>query len=220
MEWLVHHGKQGFVFGDSSLNSDHTKLMILCEELIKRELQCRFSGQYHVSKYDTLEDFLTIRKAGGGNLTFGIDGWCDNVLKLQNKGYTMQMVEKTLKSCHDAGLATSVNMVIGVPGETEEDIDESIENICRLGKYINNFQNLNILILGAGSVHYLDPARFGIEFRQEGLYPSAVIPDDMWFSSNPYIDAEIRQNRRQRIAKAIINAGINLTDYARWQAKV
>lgn len=218
MEWLVKQGKQGFVFGDSSLNSDHEKLMILCEELIKRQLQCRFSGQYHINKHSTLGDFHILKKAGCGNLTFGIDGWNGHTLKLQNKGYTMAMVEETLKDCHQAGITTSVNMVIGVPGETENDIDECIENIRHLGKYITNFQNLNNLILAAGSVYYLEPERFGIEFRQEGLYPSAVIPDNMWFSSG--IDAEIRQNRRQRIAKAIIGAGINLTDYAKWQAKI
>ncbi len=222
MEWLVSQGKQGIFFGDASLNSDHDRFVVLCKEIIKRQLPCRFNGQYHISKHNG--DFNLIQEAGCANLTFGIDGWNNNVLKLINKGYTMAMVEETLKSCHQAGISTSVNMVIGTPGETEDDIDECIENIVRLKDYITNFQNLNVLLLGAGSIYYLEPERFGIEFKQgksEAYRKSPhIVPEELWSSRPPYIDAEVRQARRLRIADAIIGAGINLTDYARWQAKI
>jgi len=224
IEWLINHGKQQFVFGDSSLNSDHDVLMTLCNEMIERKLNCWFRGQYHVDKHSSVETFLRLGEAGCGSLAFGIDGWTDRVLKLQNKGYTMAMAEEVLKNCISAGIPTSVNMIIGVPGETEDDISESIENIIRLKNYISAFQNMNNLILSAGSNYYLNPEKYNIAFNgdKDKLYKESpvAIPEESWYSYDPFIDNGVREARRRRIANALVNAGVNLTDYARWQAKV
>ena len=224
MAWLIEHDKNIFVFGDSSLASNHEILMALCHEIIERGLSCWFNGQYHANKNSNGETFTLLKKAGCGNLTFGVDGWNDHTLRLQRKSSNMEMVETNLRACRMAGINTSVNMVIGVPGETEDDIDEAIDNIIRLKDYITNFQNLNCLILSAGSDYYLEPEKYDIEFRRDKaeLYQEhpASIPTEDWYSEGPYIDGKIRESRRKRIAKAIIEAGINLTGYARWQAEI
>ncbi len=233
IEWHVIHGYTNFLFGDSCLNSDLWTLTSFCQELIKQRdhllevgaylYGVAFSGQFHVSKHGTRELFTLMRSAGCQSLTFGVDGWTDKLARLQNKGYTFSMVEENLRNCHEVGIATNVNMVIGVPGETEADVDEAIENIIRCKPYITLFQNFNTLILGYGSDYYQWPGKYGIKFTESAIelyrrHPTAI-PVDSWFSTAPYIDGEVRKARLQRIYSRLSEAGIPIGDYAKWQVK-
>ena len=64
-------------------------------------------------------------------MRFGVDAFSKNTLKLQQKGYTVEMIDQNLKDCHEAGISTEVNWVIGIPGETDEDVEEGINLILR-----------------------------------------------------------------------------------------
>lgn len=223
VEWFYLHGYSNFLFGDSCLNSDLDTLATFCQELIKlkRYMNINFSGQFHVSKDGTKELFTLLKEAGCGRLAFGVDGWTDRLAKLQNKGYTFKMVEENLRNCHEAGIAVAVNMVIGIPGETEVDIDEAIENIIKCKPYISIFQNFNTLILACGSDYYQEPEKYGICFRENKTelyqkHPSAI-PIESWYSDQPNIDDKVRSARLERIYKKLNEAGIPMNDYAQWQ---
>ncbi|MBI4267771.1 MAG: radical SAM protein, partial [Chloroflexi bacterium] len=185
MEWFNRQGRTDFLFNESDMNGDPDALLEICDEILKRRLKIGFSGELRVDKRGTPEFFQRLREAGCQQLAFGVDGWTDHTLRLENKGYTMDMVEENLRNCHNAGIFVRVNMVIGVPGETEEDVTESIHNILALKDYIDCFQNLNILILGAGNAYYLNPEQFGIHFRgdKQELYRKhpSFIPPELWY---------------------------------------
>ncbi|MFC2040931.1 radical SAM protein, partial [Chloroflexota bacterium] len=157
------------------------------------------------------------------SLVFGVDGWTDHTLRLENKGYTMSMVEENLRSCHQAGIVVAVNMVIGIPGETEEDVTETINNIIRCKRYIDYLQNINTLILAAGSEYYRNPEGYNIHLRgdRREIYEKHpyFIPPDLWYSDDPYIDQQVRVNRSRRIYETLAAAGVNITDYAKWEVE-
>ncbi len=221
MEWFNGHGFRQFRFNESDMNGDPDALLEICDEILKRQLKITFSGGLRVDKRGTPEFFKRLHEAGCKQLVFGVDGWSDHTLRLQNKGYTMRMAEENLRNCHEAGISVNVNMVIGVPGETEDDVTESIDNIVRYKGYIDCFQNLNILILGAGSEYYLNPEQFNICFRGEKRelyekYPH-FIPPELWYSVNPYIDLKVRVERIKRVYYALRAGGVNVGAYAEWE---
>jgi hypothetical protein len=151
-------------------------------------------------------------------LRFGVDAFSENALKLQKKGYTTQMISQNLKDCWEAGIYTEVNWVIGVPGETEADVDEGIELILENRDYIGRLANINPLILVNGSVYWLDPAAHNIEFRvpYEQLLAEnpRVVPADKWYSTDPYIDADTRKQRFEKIVLALHEAGFPVGAWA------
>jgi radical SAM superfamily enzyme YgiQ (UPF0313 family) len=223
VEWLTKQGCRVFHFNESDMNGDPDALLAICDDILRRRLKIGFGGELRIHKRSTQEFFKRLRAAGCGSLVFGVDGWTDRLLRFQRKGYTMSMVEENLRNCHEAGIAINVNMVIGVPGETEEDVTEAIDNILKCKQYIDCFQNLNILILGAGSEYYKNPELYDIHFRGEKQelyekYPS-FIPPELWYSDNPYIDLEVRVNRLKRIHAALKNGGVNVGKYAEWQVE-
>ena len=221
IQWHAQRGFDVFHFNESDVNGDPSHLLDICREIIRRGLKVKLYGQMRIDPRNDLEFFHTIKQAGFTVLRFGVDGWCDHVLRLQRKGYTMRTVEQNLRDCNHAGLLAAVNMVIGVPGETDEDVEECIRNITRLRHLLDSISTINMLILAAGSRYYQNPDLHKIRFRGEKDqvyrdHPTHV-PDQLWYSEDPYIDHEVRWARYTHILRTLYDNGAPLGEYAKWE---
>jgi radical SAM superfamily enzyme YgiQ (UPF0313 family) len=218
LEWLVDQGCTLFMFNESDLNGMPEKLLEICDEIIRRDLKVRLTGQLRIHKSNDKAFFQKLRQAGFVALRFGVDAFSENTLRLQKKGYTPRMVSQNLKDCWEAGIFTEVNWVIGVPGETDADCDEGVGLILENQAYIGRLANINPLILVTGSVYWIDPDSHGIKFREpfEQLrqkYPRAL-PADVWHSVDPFIDAQVRKARFERIVLSLHDAGFPVGPWA------
>lgn len=220
IEWLAGQGGDLFHFNESDLNGDHDTLLAICEEIIRRGLTIRLVGQLRIDKKNTRQFFQKLARAGFCSLRFGVDGWSRNTLRLQKKGYTMEMVHQNLRDCYLAGISIDVNIVLGIPGETDSDVEEMIENLLANRQFIHSIAGLNTLILSAGSQYYQDPEAFDIRFRgdRDRIYADhpTAIPYDLWYSEGPYIDQPVRVQRMQRIITSLHEHGFNVGQYAQY----
>jgi radical SAM superfamily enzyme YgiQ (UPF0313 family) len=218
VEWLANQGCRLLMYNESDLNGQPERLLEICDEVIRRNLNVRFTGQLRVHKACDRAYFDKLRASGVVSLRFGIDAFSENTLRLQKKGYTKEMVTNVLKACWEAGIYTEVNWVIGVPGETEADVDEGIEFIIENQQYIGRLANINPLILANGSVYWIDPEAHKIKFRAptEQLFQlySRAIPAHLWYSEAPYIDATVRKERFERIVCALHEKGFPVGAWA------
>ncbi len=218
IEYFAKKGYHSFHFNESDVNGDPEALYDLCTEIIKRKLKVDFVAQLRIDKRNSLEYFRHLAKAGFAHLRFGVDGWTDKLTRLQGKGYNMELVFQNLRDCHAAGITTTVNIVIGVPGETEDDVDETIQNITRCNNYIDEVISFNTLILTYGSEYYWNPEKYKIRFwgDKKEIYSKHVhyIPTELWYSEDPYIDQEVRMQRLDRIATGLYKNGVNIGSFA------
>ncbi|WP_119421653.1 B12-binding domain-containing radical SAM protein [Desertibaculum subflavum] len=214
LEWLVEQGCTLFMFNESDLNGMPDKLLEICDEIIRRDIKVRLSGQLRIQKTSDRAFFDKLHAAGFVALRFGVDAFSENTLRLQKKGYTVDMVRQNLRDCWEAGIYTEVNWVIGVPGETDADCDEGVDLILENRRYIGRVANINPLILVNGSVYWIDPERYGIRFRtsKEQLYAEnqRYVPADAWYSVEPYIDAQVRKERFERIVTKLYDSGFKM----------
>ena len=220
LEWLVNQGCHLFMFNESDLGGMPERVEEICDEIIRRGLhrKVKLTGQLRVNKRQNRAFFTKLREANFVALRFGIDAFSENTLRLQKKGYTVEMICQNLKDCWEVGIFTEINWVIGVPGETEKDVEEGIELILKNSKYIGRLANINPLILVNGSVYWIDPAAHNIVFNEPkeqiyAKYPRAL-PADQWHSTEPYIDAQIRKERFERIVIALYDSGFNVGAWA------
>jgi len=218
LEWLVDQGCHLFMFNESDLNGDPDKLLAICDEIIRRDLHIKLTGQLRIHKKSDRAFFDKLRAAGFVALRFGVDAFSDNTLRLQKKGYTKDIVRRNLKDCWEAGIYTEVNWVIGVPGETFADVQEGIELILENRPYIGRLANINPLILVNGGVYWIDPDAHNIVFRRpkEELYASfpRALPADLWYSTHPYIDATVRRQYFEHIVLSLYDAGFPVGAWA------
>ena len=218
VEWLMEQGCHLFMFNESDLNGMPEKLLEICDEIIRRKLPIKLAGQLRIHKKNDRAFFDKLKAAGFVALRFGVDAFSERTLRLQMKGYTTEMVSQNLKDCWEAGIYTEVNWVIGVPGETEEDIDEGVKLILKNKEYIGRLANINTLTLANGSVYWLDPDSHNIKFRgdRDEIYASnaRAIPEDLWYSEGPYIDGPVRRARFRKIILALRDGGFNIGAWA------
>lgn len=220
LEWLVNQGCHLFMFNESDLNGMPERVMEICDEIIRRGLhkKVKLTGQLRIHKKSNRQFFEKLRAANFVALRFGVDAFSENTLRLQKKGYTVDMVSQNLKDCWEVGIYTEVNWVIGIPGETDQDVEEGIELILKNRNYIGRLANINPLILLNGGVYWLDPDAHNIVFREPkdqlyAKYPRAL-PANTWYSTEPYIDAQVRKERFERIVIALHDAGFAVGAWA------
>lgn len=218
IEFMVSRGCNIFHFNESDVNGDPQNLYNICAEIIRRRLKVRLAGQLRIDKQNTREYFGHLATAGFVHLRFGVDGWSENTIRLQGKGYNMKLVFQNLRDCYKAGIYTTVNTVIGVPGETEEDVNEMIENMVKCKDYIDLIESFNTLILTAGSEYHKNSDRYKIRFRgnRDEICRNnpQYIPSDLWYSEDPYIDQDIRIRRMNKICTELYRRGIKIGPFA------
>ena len=218
LQWLKEQGCDLFMWNESDLNGRPEILLQICDEIIRRDLNVKLVGQLRVHKKCDDNFYKKLRKAGFVSLRFGVDAWSRNTLRLQMKGYTLKHVTQNLKASFEAGIHTEVNTVVGVPGETEQDIQESIDFLIENKAYISRIANINPLIFAIGSVYWENPEKHNIQFREdrETLYRdyATTIPSNLWYSTEPYIDEHIRKERFEKVVRALYENGIGVGPYA------
>lgn len=220
LEWLVEQGSFLFMFNESDLNGMPERVLEICDEIIRRGLnhKIKLTGQLRIHRKSDRAFFNKLKEAGFVALRFGVDSFSSNGLRMQQKGYTKAIVSQNLKDCSDAGIYIEVNWVIGVPGETENDIDEGIDFILENKNYIGRLANLNPLIMVNGSVYWMDPEQFKIKFKSDkselyNKYPRAI-PASEWWSEEPFIDAATRQKWFHKVVTKLYEEGFPIGDWA------
>ncbi|WP_161539734.1 B12-binding domain-containing radical SAM protein [Paramagnetospirillum kuznetsovii] len=218
LEWLSDHGCKLFMFNESDLNGQPDRLVEICDEIIRRGIKVALTGQLRIHVKGDRPFFDKLAQAGFVALRFGVDAFNDNTLRLQAKGYTMKIVEQNLRACHEAGISTAVNWVIGVPGETDADVEESIANVIRLKDHIDKVENINQLRIKVGSIYWVSPEKYNIRFRrpQQELFEQYLIniPSEEWWSEQPYIDQHVRLERYERTIVGLRDGDVHFGDFA------
>lgn len=117
---------QLFLFGDSLLNPIINELS---EELIKSDLFVYWDGYLRASSNVTEDNAYLWRRGGFYRARLGIESGSQNVLNLMNKNLTIEQIKNSIKNLANAGIKTTTYWVIGYPGETEEDFEETLSLI-------------------------------------------------------------------------------------------
>ncbi len=167
---LVHHiksGKKEFIVYDSMINGDLIKLEKLLDLIIKNNLNIKWRA--NVVAWNNLNKrlFEKLKKAGCYELLFGIESGSDKILKSMRKGYNSEQASKILKVCHDSGIKTTVNFIVGFPGETEKDHQQTIKFIKKNKDYIDKVGGVATLQIVEGTYLARNRTKYKLDKRGE-----------------------------------------------------
>ena len=107
------------------------------------------------SKVSTLnEDILkTMSRAGCVQIDFGVERGSDEALNLVHKGQTVEMVKNIFSLCHKYGIRTFANMLVNLPQEKEEDLNDILSLLDTLKPEVTS---INIFTPYPGAQIYED----------------------------------------------------------------
>jgi radical SAM superfamily enzyme YgiQ (UPF0313 family) len=98
----------------------------LCELIISSGLKVRWTCNSRVDYVD--EEMLRLMgQAGCWLISWGIESANEAILKHARKGYRLEQAVRALRWARSAGIRNWGYFIIGLPGETEETIQETIE---------------------------------------------------------------------------------------------
>jgi anaerobic magnesium-protoporphyrin IX monomethyl ester cyclase len=107
-----------------TVNREH--VVSLCRLIIARGLKIRWTCNSRVDYVD--EEMLKLMaQAGCWYISWGIESANESILKRARKGYKKEQAFRALRWSKAAGISNWGYFIIGLPGETEESIRETID---------------------------------------------------------------------------------------------
>jgi radical SAM superfamily enzyme YgiQ (UPF0313 family) len=118
------HGIQLFLMSDSLLNPVVTDLS---SRLIEEDVSIYWDGHFRVDRFACDTEYTMLWRRGGFyRARLGIESGSQKVLDLMNKKTTIHQVKSALSNLAHAGIKTTTFWVIGFPGETEADFQQTL----------------------------------------------------------------------------------------------
>lgn len=126
-----HYNLQAVYFTDELWCAKKEDAYDFCRKVKERNLKFFWGCDSRADQY-TKEDLQLMHEAGCRWLLFGGESGSELMLKRINKGIQSQGVEEAVKNCKEIGIAPIVTLVVGLPGETEDEVRETIALGMRL----------------------------------------------------------------------------------------
>jgi len=161
----------GYLILNDTINISRSYIEEICDLICKNSINILWSACARVNGLDE-EIIAKMRKAGCVRLILGMETASVSLLQKVNKGITIAELENVLKLTSKYGIWTGLELISGLPHETQEDVDTTINFL------INNREHIDILFqnifdLRDHSLMFLHPEDYGIEnIRELNLYKS------------------------------------------------
>jgi radical SAM superfamily enzyme YgiQ (UPF0313 family) len=125
------YGIQGVYFIEDNFFANKKRVEEICEMLIRRKLDIVWGSSNrvdYVARYD--EEFMRLLKRSGcRNFLFGVESGSDVILQLISKDITKKDIMSAVDKCRKYGIVGVFTFISGLPGETKDDLNRTIELI-------------------------------------------------------------------------------------------
>jgi len=148
---MISHLKTNFGVRDLMILDDNfllkkERLFEICESLAAEKDKMSWYCMGH-SNSMTRDRLDAIKSAGCWFIELGIESGCDRILKVLKKSTNKEKIAKAVRLARNAGLKVKGNFIFGLPTETTESLNETIEFAVSVG--LTHFQQ-NFLTVWPG----------------------------------------------------------------------
>jgi radical SAM superfamily enzyme YgiQ (UPF0313 family) len=215
VELARRYNNNAFFLGDSLMNP---YIVQFANALLKTGANILYDGYLRADKPVTNREWVkTWAKSGLYRTRMGIESASARVLKEMDKMTTPATISKVLKTLSGAGIRTTTYWIVGFPGETEEDFQETLDFIGEHHRFIYELE--------AHPYNYTPYGQVGSRLYQSySVYPDSVtdiIRFKVWDIVGVGPSREERYDRLVRISKFVSELGVpNIYSMAdRYQAE-
>lgn len=143
IEYWYQRGYQQFAIDDDNFTLNKQRVYEICDEIERRDIKNLFIRCSNGIRADRVDRPLLERMKiiGVREVGFGVDGGNNKVLRQLKKGETIETIELAIKEACEIGLDVKIFIIVGTPGETLADIEDSIRLARKYPVARVNFNN-------------------------------------------------------------------------------
>lgn len=126
MQYLIdNYNAQEIYFDDACFSIDQERVMAICKEIRNRNIKIFWSCMADAKmKVETLKE---MKEAGCIAVKFGVESADPIILKNINKHINLEDVKNIVALCNEIGIETHATYMFGLPGETKDTIQNTID---------------------------------------------------------------------------------------------
>ncbi len=212
-EEMLHHKdryrRDYAIFADPLMNGHFPGFDELCEILLKRQYGGQWAGNLAIRANMPKELLTKARRAGLDAAILGLECGSPRVLKLMRKRFTVEEAECFIAALHEADISIDLNIIVGFPGETEEDFRQTLDFLTKIAPKLRQVTSVATFNLDH-SYLWNHLAEYDIVRHEHDRHITWHTADN----SNTY---EIRLQRAQRLIRHLAELGVQ---HARFDADI
>ena len=204
-----------FRFCDKTINGDIAAMEEFCDSMLgiyKDNFPVmEWSGDAMIRPEMTRDLIFKMYTAGCRGLGYGLESGSDKVLKDIGKKFSSALAGEVVRNTHEAGIFTSINIMVGFPTETSVDFEQTLDFIDKNKSFIDE---IRLTFIGCRiykqSILHNQPDKFNL----------ADVDTDFWATRDGVNTYDERVKRYEFICQHILDLGISLRVNSRTTKKV
>ena len=140
MEYLIKkYGMKSFLFRDPVFTLDKKRTGEICEEMLRRKFKLDWICE---TRIDTLDENLLdlMKKSGCKGMNIGVEAFdLDLLRKMNRKPASHELQERLVNYAEKIGIKVMAFYVLGIPGQTKNDIEKTIQYSKHLNSSLAQF---------------------------------------------------------------------------------
>lgn len=120
------YGVDEIYFDDDCFTLDKKRAIEICREIKNRGIDVKWMCQCRVDNVDE-ELIKEMKRAGCHYIKYGVESGSQRILELMKKGITLDEARRAFEITKKIGIKTQAFFVLGLPWETDENINETVE---------------------------------------------------------------------------------------------
>ncbi len=186
---LKETGESGFHFVDEA--APPKVIFAMAEKIIERQLVISWWGNIRFEKTFSSEKCQLLAESGCIAITGGLEVASNRLLKLMEKGVTVEQVAQVNKNFSEAGILVHAYLMYGFPSQTEQETIDSLERVRLL--MLHGFIHSAFWHRFAATAHSpvgLNPEAYGIQLIKPE-HKALFAENEVAFQDSVYTDHDM-----------------------------
>lgn len=162
---------------DDAFMINKKSTMALCKEIIRRGIKTNFtcSARFRPVSRELIK---LMEQAGFNHVLYGLESGAQNIMDDMKKGINKDHIRYATSLMAESNIKTTAFLIVGLPGETQETIDETINFVQEM--QFNNYlyyDDIGVAMIYPGAEVYTIAKSRNLEVEGYG-----VLDDDYWLT--------------------------------------
>jgi anaerobic magnesium-protoporphyrin IX monomethyl ester cyclase len=193
-------GSRGIYFVGDNFTINKKRASELCGLIVENKIDIKWTCETRADLISK-ELLVDMKSAGCQTIFFGVESGSPLIQQKLNKNIDLQEVERTFELCRQVGIKTATSFMLGIPGETVNDMQATFKFAKRLKA---DWCQFNIYIACPGSRLYDEVISQGL-YDQMDNYLARVKTKDFDYDMLVKIQRDFQRNCQRSAASKLIH---------------